>query len=101
MWLCWFLGVWGLIPRTLLVSIAARPPEPGADSALPMLFAAACPWLVITDFGCCLADETVGLRLPFPSAYVDRGGNGSLMAPEVSLPPVTICVAGCLLVPLL
>lgn len=43
-----------------------------------------CPWLVITDFGCCLADERIGLRLPFTSCYVDRGGNGCLMAPEVS-----------------
>uniref|UniRef100_A0A2K5E2S1 non-specific serine/threonine protein kinase n=1 Tax=Aotus nancymaae TaxID=37293 RepID=A0A2K5E2S1_AOTNA len=43
-----------------------------------------CPWLVITDFGCCLADENIGLRLPFSSWYVDRGGNGCLMAPEVS-----------------
>lgn len=46
--------------------------------------AGGCPWLVISDFGCCLADESVGLQLPFPSWYVDRGGNGSLMAPEVS-----------------
>ncbi|XP_073650868.1 serine/threonine-protein kinase PINK1, mitochondrial isoform X2 [Tursiops truncatus] len=49
--------------------------EPDADG---------CPWLVITDFGCCLADERVGLQLPFTSWYVDRGGNGCLMAPEVS-----------------
>ncbi|XP_010135688.1 PREDICTED: serine/threonine-protein kinase PINK1, mitochondrial, partial [Buceros rhinoceros silvestris] len=55
-----------------------------SDNILVEFDSAACPWLVITDFGCCLADETVGLRLPFPSAYVDRGGNGSLMAPEVS-----------------
>lgn len=39
---------------------------------------------MISDFGCCLADERVGLQLPFPSCYVDRGGNGCLMAPEVS-----------------
>lgn len=43
-----------------------------------------CPWLVIADFGCCLADESIGLQLPFSSWYVDRGGNGCLMAPEVS-----------------
>ncbi|EDL13262.1 PTEN induced putative kinase 1, isoform CRA_c [Mus musculus] len=43
-----------------------------------------CPWLVISDFGCCLADQHVGLRLPFNSSSVERGGNGSLMAPEVS-----------------
>uniref|UniRef100_A0ACB8EDF3 Uncharacterized protein n=1 Tax=Sphaerodactylus townsendi TaxID=933632 RepID=A0ACB8EDF3_9SAUR len=41
------------------------------------------PWLVITDFGCCLADDKIGLRLPFTSWYVDRGGNSCLMAPEV------------------
>ncbi|XP_015283355.1 PREDICTED: serine/threonine-protein kinase PINK1, mitochondrial [Gekko japonicus] len=41
------------------------------------------PWLVITDFGCCLADDKIGLKLPFTSWYVDRGGNSCLMAPEV------------------
>ncbi|XP_058532239.1 serine/threonine-protein kinase PINK1, mitochondrial [Ochotona princeps] len=55
-----------------------------SDNVLVELDADGCPWLVITDFGCCLADERVGLRLPFPSWYVDRGGNGCLMAPEVS-----------------
>ncbi|NXX86948.1 PINK1 kinase, partial [Urocolius indicus] len=45
---------------------------------------AGCPWLVITDFGCCLADEHLGLRLPFTSSDVCRGGNSALMAPEVS-----------------
>ncbi|NXI53331.1 PINK1 kinase, partial [Chloroceryle aenea] len=29
------------------------------------------------------SDENIGLRLPFTSGYVDRGGNGCLMAPEV------------------
>ncbi|KAI1231401.1 hypothetical protein IHE44_0007848 [Lamprotornis superbus] len=29
------------------------------------------------------SDENIGLRLPFTSSYVDRGGNGCLMAPEV------------------
>ncbi|XP_032087515.1 serine/threonine-protein kinase PINK1, mitochondrial isoform X2 [Thamnophis elegans] len=43
-----------------------------------------CPGLVITDFGCCLADQRLGLKLPFPSWYVDRGGNTCLMAPEVA-----------------
>lgn len=41
------------------------------------------PLLVITDFGCCLADEKIGLSLPFTSEEVDRGGNCSLMAPEI------------------
>ncbi|KFP56566.1 hypothetical protein N322_09744, partial [Cariama cristata] len=54
-----------------------------SDNVLVEFDAAGCPWLVITDFGCCLADENVGLRLPFTSSYVDRGGNGCLMAPEV------------------
>ncbi|XP_036888923.1 serine/threonine-protein kinase PINK1, mitochondrial [Sturnira hondurensis] len=55
-----------------------------SDNILVELDADGCPWLVISDFGCCLADERVGLRLPFPSWYVDLGGNSSLMAPEVS-----------------
>ncbi|XP_008263991.3 serine/threonine-protein kinase PINK1, mitochondrial [Oryctolagus cuniculus] len=55
-----------------------------SDNILVELDADGCPWLVITDFGCCLADEHVGLQLPFTSWYVDRGGNGCLMAPEVS-----------------
>ncbi|XP_020024231.1 serine/threonine-protein kinase PINK1, mitochondrial [Castor canadensis] len=55
-----------------------------SDNILVELDADGCPWLVISDFGCCLADERVGLQLPFTSWYVDRGGNGCLMAPEVS-----------------
>ncbi|NXL62386.1 PINK1 kinase, partial [Chordeiles acutipennis] len=54
-----------------------------SDNILVEFDSVGCPWLVITDFGCCLADENVGLRLPFTSSYVDRGGNGCLMAPEV------------------
>ncbi|XP_071622886.1 serine/threonine-protein kinase PINK1, mitochondrial [Heliangelus exortis] len=54
-----------------------------SDNILVEFDSAGCPWLVITDFGCCLADENIGLKLPFTSAYVDRGGNGCLMAPEV------------------
>uniref|UniRef100_A0A8C5WQZ4 Serine/threonine-protein kinase PINK1, mitochondrial n=1 Tax=Laticauda laticaudata TaxID=8630 RepID=A0A8C5WQZ4_LATLA len=55
-----------------------------SDNILVELDSAGCPGLVITDFGCCLADETLGLKLPFPSWYVDRGGNTCLMAPEVA-----------------
>ncbi|XP_037684239.1 serine/threonine-protein kinase PINK1, mitochondrial [Choloepus didactylus] len=55
-----------------------------SDNILVELDAGGCPWLVITDFGCCLADESIGLQLPFTSWYVDRGGNGCLMAPEVA-----------------
>ena len=42
------------------------------------------PKLVIADFGCCLADSSVGLKLPFTSYNTDRGGNAALMAPEVA-----------------
>ncbi|XP_077755440.1 serine/threonine-protein kinase PINK1, mitochondrial [Canis aureus] len=55
-----------------------------SDNILVELDTDGCPWLVIADFGCCLADERTGLQLPFTSWYVDRGGNGCLMAPEVS-----------------
>ena len=41
------------------------------------------PHLVITDFGCCLADSEIGLKLPYNSCEIDRGGNMALMAPEV------------------
>ena len=41
------------------------------------------PNLVITDFGCCLADSKLGLKLPYTSYETDRGGNIALMAPEV------------------
>ncbi|XP_051173720.1 serine/threonine-protein kinase Pink1, mitochondrial [Leptopilina boulardi] len=42
-----------------------------------------CPSLVITDFGCCLADKSHGLYLPFNSLDIDKGGNVALMAPEI------------------
>ena len=42
-----------------------------------------CPHLVIADFGCCLADKRWGLKLPFITEEIDRGGNSVLMAPEV------------------
>ncbi|XP_022090330.1 uncharacterized protein LOC110979101 [Acanthaster planci] len=43
------------------------------------------PHVVIADFGCCLADETIGLQLPYPSKHTEIGGNSALMAPEVKL----------------
>jgi len=43
------------------------------------------PQLVITDFGCCLADSHHGLRLPYRTYDTDKGGNAALMAPEVAL----------------
>jgi serine/threonine protein kinase len=41
------------------------------------------PVLILSDFGCCLADKEKGLRLPYPSADIDKGGNPALMAPEI------------------
>uniref|UniRef100_A0A1B6E368 non-specific serine/threonine protein kinase n=1 Tax=Clastoptera arizonana TaxID=38151 RepID=A0A1B6E368_9HEMI len=43
-----------------------------------------CPMLVITDFGCCLADRTNGLYMPYNTYDTERGGNAALMAPEVA-----------------
>ncbi len=43
------------------------------------------PQLVVTDFGCCLADPIFGLRIPYSNMYTDIGGNQALMAPEVRL----------------
>lgn len=42
-----------------------------------------CPSLVVTDFGCCLADKNHGLYLPYNTHDIDKGGNVALMAPEV------------------
>lgn len=41
------------------------------------------PLLVLTDFGCCLADRLNGLVVPYPTEDVDKGGNAALMAPEI------------------
>lgn len=41
------------------------------------------PVLVLSDFGCCLADKTHGLQIPFTSYDIDKGGNSALMAPEI------------------
>jgi PTEN induced putative kinase 1 len=41
------------------------------------------PLLVLSDFGCCLADKNNGLRLPYSSGEIDKGGNQALMAPEI------------------
>lgn len=45
-----------------------------------------CPELVVSDFGHCLVGDaqTWGLRLPYVSSCMDKGGNGKLMAPEIS-----------------
>ncbi|OXB77291.1 UNVERIFIED_CONTAM: hypothetical protein H355_002283 [Colinus virginianus] len=55
-----------------------------SDNILVEFDSAGCPRLVITDFGCCLADDSIGLRLPFTSSDVDCGGNGCLRPPEVT-----------------
>lgn len=41
------------------------------------------PNLVLSDFGCCIADKTYGLQLPYSSGEIDKGGNTALMAPEI------------------
>lgn len=41
------------------------------------------PLLVLTDFGCCLADRVNGLVVAYPTENVDKGGNAALMAPEI------------------
>ncbi|KAG9339267.1 hypothetical protein JZ751_023967 [Albula glossodonta] len=53
-----------------------------SDNVLLEFDSGGCPRLVITDFGCCLAERDCGLQLPFTSHWVNRGGNGCLMAPE-------------------
>lgn len=41
------------------------------------------PILVLSDFGCCIADKNHCLRIPYPSSEIDKGGNTALMAPEI------------------
>ncbi|XP_005180031.1 serine/threonine-protein kinase Pink1, mitochondrial-like [Musca domestica] len=41
------------------------------------------PILVLSDFGCCLADRLNGLQVPYTSFDIDKGGNAALMAPEI------------------
>ncbi|XP_037935777.1 uncharacterized protein LOC119669882 [Teleopsis dalmanni] len=41
------------------------------------------PVLVLSDFGCCLADKVHGLEVPYTSFDIDKGGNVALMAPEI------------------
>uniref|UniRef100_A0A8C4DW32 Serine/threonine-protein kinase PINK1, mitochondrial n=1 Tax=Dicentrarchus labrax TaxID=13489 RepID=A0A8C4DW32_DICLA len=55
-----------------------------SDNVLLEFDSDGCPRLVITDFGCCLAQSDSSLQLPFNSMWVNRGGNASLMAPEVT-----------------
>ncbi|XP_063709869.1 serine/threonine-protein kinase Pink1, mitochondrial [Culicoides brevitarsis] len=39
--------------------------------------------LVLSDFGSCIADKKNGLKVPYPSIEMDKGGNVALMAPEI------------------
>lgn len=41
------------------------------------------PVLVLSDFGCCLADKNNGLTIPYTSLDIDKGGNTALMPPEI------------------
>lgn len=41
------------------------------------------PILVLSDFGCCIADRNNGLSIPYTSYDLDKGGNAALMAPEI------------------
>lgn len=41
------------------------------------------PVLVLSDFGCCIADKNNGLTIPYTSFDIDKGGNAALMAPEI------------------
>ena len=41
------------------------------------------PRLVITDFGECLAEKSIGLKMPYTTYETCKGGNAQLMAPEV------------------
>ncbi|XP_056896307.1 serine/threonine-protein kinase PINK1, mitochondrial [Takifugu flavidus] len=54
-----------------------------SDNVLLELDPAGDPRLVVSDFGCCLSQSDCSLQLPFSSMWVSRGGNASLMAPEV------------------
>ncbi|KAK2897235.1 serine/threonine-protein kinase PINK1, mitochondrial [Channa argus] len=54
-----------------------------SDNVLLEFDSDGCPRLVITDFGCCLAQSDSCLQLPYNTTWVYKGGNSSLMAPEV------------------
>ncbi len=58
-----------------------------SDNILVEDTAGQCPHLVVTDFGCCLDgnQEPGGLCVPYTTEQTSKGGNCSLMAPEVSV----------------
>jgi serine/threonine protein kinase len=43
------------------------------------------PQLVISDFGCCLAEADYGLVIPYNTSNIDKGGNAALMPPEIAM----------------
>ena len=55
-----------------------------SDNILVEEDAAGQPHLVVTDFGCCLAESSFGLRVPYLTGDMCKGGNGCLMAPEIA-----------------
>jgi len=54
-----------------------------SDNVLIELNEEAVPVLVLSDFGCCIADRYHGLQIPYTSSEIDKGGNTALMAPEI------------------
>lgn len=54
-----------------------------ADNLLLDMSEEDAPILVISDFGCCLADKNQHLTVNYNSYEVDKGGNTALMAPEI------------------
>lgn len=54
-----------------------------SDNILVELNGKSVPVLVLSDFGCCIADRGYGLRIPYSSREIDKGGNTALMAPEI------------------
>ncbi|KAJ3585967.1 hypothetical protein NHX12_012370 [Muraenolepis orangiensis] len=65
-----------------------------SDNVLLELDSDGSPRLVISDFGCCLAQSDGSLQLPFNSVWVSRGGNACLMAPEAAtaVPGRAVCI---------
>lgn len=54
-----------------------------SDNILVELNGKSVPVLVLSDFGCCIADKGYGLKIPYYSGEIDKGGNTALMAPEI------------------
>lgn len=54
-----------------------------SDNILIEIRAEMPPALVLSDFGCCIADKINGLKIPYTSDEIDKGGNTALMAPEI------------------